>query len=790
MAQFQSYFQPLLNGMRQPQTLFSQNPGILQPQQYLDQARNMGTEQMLEVGIIIAQVIGFYEVGKMVGRMKINVENCMDPLKILRRSTKPTGQTDSGRLIGNIRPTGPQETEASVLSLANTSRKRKRPQTLPGSDSNAIREKSAAQTHHDNTDTAVTAVDLKTREGSTSSHTQTGESAEDASKRILKEHRLKITQLWSSDLGKSKRDAVLSPRRKSGKKIKNATGSIRQTKRKRELFPVPLTDFTQLESRYKIPRRLYENVTRLGFAQPTEVQMGSLPLLLDGRSVAATETHHRGKNGMPFAHLLAVAPTGSGKTLAYLTPLLCAVLERRKAAIETNKVDAIEGPSAIVVAPTKELARQIVNEARRLALNTGIKVSLVSKGMRLQVPPERDCDETSSVDGENSTPVRPPPVKAHILVSTPLGLRNAIGGDDVKLTTVEQLVLDEADVLMDPLFRAQTLSVWSACSSEALRVSMWSATMPSSIEDLAIKLIADGVSNDIDRPGASHHGPIYRLVVGLKDSAIPNIEHRLTYAGDEDGKLLALRQLLFPFTAGKAPAMRPPILVFTQTIPRAVALQSELKYDVAPNAGGSSRVAVLHADLSDVARHETMTRFSRGHIWVLITTDLLARGVDFHGINGVVNYDFPGSSAAYVHRVGRTGRAGRKDGIAVTLYSQEDLPYLKNVVNVVSISERQGGTVTTGADYGNASRQWLLESLPRVGKRARHELKMKGVASRRRSKAVHGENASTRTRISTKSGYERQLKHRKRGAILGSKQRNTAGIGNPVEAESDFSGLD
>ncbi|EHL01128.1 putative ATP-dependent RNA helicase rok1 [Glarea lozoyensis 74030] len=173
--------------------------------------------------------------------------------------------------------------------------------------------------------------------------------------------------------------------------------------------------------------------------------------------------------------------------------------------------------------------------------------------------------------------------------------------------------------------------------------------------------------------------PTIRLVVGLKDSAIPNIKHTLTYAATEPGKLLALRQLVHP-TAKSSDgehSLRPPFLIFTQTIPRAIALHSELFYDIPAEAGGSSRIAVLHSDLSDSARDNVMTRFRKGEIWILITTDILSRGVDFRGINGVVNYDVPNSGAAYIHRVGRTGRAGRSGGVAITFYTKEDVPILK-----------------------------------------------------------------------------------------------------------------
>jgi ATP-dependent RNA helicase DDX52/ROK1 len=197
------------------------------------------------------------------------------------------------------------------------------------------------------------------------------------------------------------------------------------------------------------------------------------------------------------------------------------------------------------------------------------------------------------------------------------------------------------------------------------------------------------------------------------------------------------------------PSLRPPFLVFTQTIPRAIALHSELLYDIPPEAGGSSRIAVLHADLSSSARDSIMTNFRKGEIWVLITTDLLSRGVDFRGLNGVVNYDAPNSAAAYVHRVGRTGRAGREGGVAVTFYTAEDIAHIKLIANVIRASEN-----LRGVKEGEGSvKQWLLDALPDVGKRERQQLKKRGVEARRTVKGEDGKKG--RDRISTKSGYER-----------------------------------
>ncbi|KAI2481112.1 atp-dependent rna helicase rok1 [Pyrenophora tritici-repentis] len=401
---------------------------------------------------------------------------------------------------------------------------------------------------------------------------------------------------------------------------------------------------------------------------------------------------------------------------------------------------------------------------------------------------ENEDDESSSDEEEQAEPKkkqagrRAELVKAAILVATPLAILNALkrrDGTVANLPSVSQLVLDEADVLLDPLFRDQTLALWNACSNPKLRIGLWSATMGSNIESLTISTLNSRwttlSSSQLSLPPRP---PLIRLVVGLKDSAIPNITHQLTYAATEPGKLLGLRQLLHPTavsTSSTQPTLRPPFLVFTQTIPRAIALHSELLYDIPPEAGGSTRIAVLHADLSSSARDTIMTRFRKGEIWVLITTDLLARGVDFRGLNGVVNYDVPASAAAYVHRVGRTGRAGREGGVAVTFYTEEDIPYIRLVANVIKASEKLRGN---GGTEGEGSvKQWMLDALPVPSKRDKQTLKRRGVEARRKGKEGG--------RISSKSGYDRKIENMRRGKMEKVRREKSGAGGGKKKDEKD-----
>ncbi|KUJ08695.1 P-loop containing nucleoside triphosphate hydrolase protein [Mollisia scopiformis] len=609
-------------------------------------------------------------------------------------------------------------------------------------------------------------------------------------RQLLRSHRLKATLLPSNKPAK-----VI----KKSKKKKKAVESTKKEEYK-QIYPQPLVAFKDLRSTYGISGRMAENLVQQGYKIPTEVQMGSLPLLLRpkialGESINEVED----ANGEIHVDLLAVAPTGSGKTLAFLIPIVDQIMQRRRAS--EAKEHVLE---AIVVAPTKELATQIVNEAKKLSPGTGVKVVGMRKGMRITKEDDQEQDESSGDEGEDEEDddgedaekprkrTSQPAVKADIMVSTPGLLFSALSTDlaqPASLPTTRTLVLDEADVLLDPLFRDQTLGVWNSCTNPELRVTLWSATMGSNIESLASSTIQSRRSR-LDLAPTSH---IIRLVVGLKDSAIPNITHRLVYAATEPGKLIALRQLLHP-TAKSTDAtqsLRPPFLVFTQTIPRAVALHSELLYDIPSEAGGSTRIAVLHAELSDTARSTIMTRFRNGEIWILITTDILSRGVDFRGINGVVNYDVPNSGAAYIHRVGRTGRAGREGGVAVTFYTKEDIPYVKAVANIIAASEKAAGKGESEAGM----KRWLLDALPTPSKQEKKKLKLHGVEARRGGLGEKNKEGNVKgkwkSQISTKSGYERKLEHNRKGAIQGSRRRMLEAEKEEQNGEdSEWGGID
>ncbi|KAG1331741.1 DEAD-box ATP-dependent RNA helicase 57 [Cocos nucifera] len=371
-------------------------------------------------------------------------------------------------------------------------------------------------------------------------------------------------------------------------------------------IPSPLESFGELSSRYGCKSYLLCNLQERGFKEPTPIQRQAIPVLLSGREC------------------FACAPTGSGKTLAFLCPILMKI-----------KPGSKDGVKAVILCPTRELAAQTTRECKKLVKGRKFYIKLMTK-------------ELSRCGNFDKMP-------CDILISTPLRLDFAMRKRKLDLSRVEYLVLDESDKLFELGFVEQIDSVVKACANPSIIRSLFSATLPDTVEELARSIMHDAV----------------RVIVGRKNSASELIKQKLIFAGSEKGKLLALRQSF-------AECLNPPVLVFVQSKERAKELYKELAFD-------DIKADVIHADLTQQQREDAVDNFRAGKTWVLIATDVIARGMDFKGINCVINYDFPESASAYIHRIGRSGRAGRT-GEAITLYTEEDKPFLRNIANVMVAS--------------------------------------------------------------------------------------------------------
>ncbi|KAI6005063.1 P-loop containing nucleoside triphosphate hydrolase protein [Pisolithus orientalis] len=411
--------------------------------------------------------------------------------------------------------------------------------------------------------------------------------------------------------------------------------------------PMPADKFEELAERYGMAPRLLANLREHNYKHPTGVQAHGIPILLEGRDLAA------------------ISPTGTGKTLAYLLPVFSSL---RAPVASLN--DAGSGVRALVLAPTRELAHQIHNECLKLATGRKWRLVLFNKATASTL---RDKNVRDKVD---------------IIISTPLRLVAAIQEGSLELNNVRHLILDEADRLLDNEFIAQVQEVVAVCTYPDVRKAVFSATLPAGVEKLAMGMLRNPI----------------RIVVGLKDTPLPLIAQSLTYVADDASKLPSLLTYL-------AQPYNPPLLIFTSTQPRASSLAEELTMNGVPN------INCLHAGMTKKERDDAVSRMRRGESWIMVTTEVMARGMDFKGVREVINYDFPMSVQSYIHRIGRTGRAGR-EGKAVTYFTDADAPYLKSIANVLLQS-------------GSSVPEWILK-LPKPSR-----LKKKQMGRVKRAETVN-----------------------------------------------------
>ena len=329
-------------------------------------------------------------------------------------------------------------------------------------------------------------------------------------------------------------------------------------------------------------------LSRAGFSVPFAIQRLVIPDVLAGRDV------------------LAKSPTGSGKTLAFGVPMV-------------QLVDpAARRPAGLVLAPTRELALQIVEVIRPLAQVRALRACAVYGGVAL---------------GAQSREA----ARSHIVVATPGRLEDLLARGALTLAGVGILVLDEGDRMLDMGFRPAVDRIVARCPRER-QTLFFSATLDGDAGRLA---------QAYTRRAARHE----HVATPVRAAAI---EHRFR-AVDRDQRVGALVRELR--------AQRELALVFVRTKRGADRLVKRLGVE-------GVAAAALHGDKSQRQREQALARFGSGRVDTLVATDLAARGIDVDGISHVINFDPPEDRDAYVHRVGRTARAGRT-GVGVTFVGGE-----------------------------------------------------------------------------------------------------------------------
>ncbi len=375
-----------------------------------------------------------------------------------------------------------------------------------------------------------------------------------------------------------------------------------------------------------VSEAVVNELARGGMNAPFAVQKMVIPDVLDGRDV------------------LAQSPTGSGKTLAFGVPLV----ERLR--------DSDARPSALILAPTRELASQIVDELRPIAHARALSIAAVYGGAGI-VKQARAAG------------------KAHILVATPGRLLDLIDRRDVSLDRVRILVLDEADRMLDMGFRPVVERIVKMTSSDR-QTLLFSATLEGEVGRIAKAFTSN--------PSRHEHAH--------SEERKGDVEHRFVSVSHE-GKVARLVSELGESGRGRT-------LVFVRTKRGADRLVKRL--------GASSVPAVaMHGDKSQGQRERALANFEAGVVDTLVATDVAARGIDVADITHVINYDIPATRDDYVHRIGRTARAGAR-GVGVTLVTSEQAKELAGMVGPLGLHRELelGGLPadTAGAHANGAGR--------------------------------------------------------------------------------------
>jgi superfamily II DNA/RNA helicase len=353
---------------------------------------------------------------------------------------------------------------------------------------------------------------------------------------------------------------------------------------------------------------LLKNIAELGYTQATQVQAEVVPAALAG------------------GDLLVSSQTGSGKTAAFLLPLIHQLIEANPS---NSPVPGRAQPKVLVLCPTRELAQQVTADAVNLVRGLkGIRIATVMGGMPYG-------KQIQALKG------------ALLVVATPGRLLDLCDSKAIRLDDVKQLVIDEADRMLDMGFADDLEAIDKRCSSRD-QTLMFSATFAPKIMSLANELTTNAKRIELAHAGEKH----------------ANIEQKLHWADSVSHKHKLLEHILADATLDQA-------VVFAST-----QVESEKIADTLRANGYEA--SALHGAMPQAVRMRRLESLRKGHTKILVATDVAARGIDVPRISHVINFGLPMKPEDYTHRIGRTGRAGR-NGVAITLVEHRDRAKIRNI---------------------------------------------------------------------------------------------------------------
>ncbi|KAK4482934.1 hypothetical protein RD792_010107 [Penstemon davidsonii] len=391
--------------------------------------------------------------------------------------------------------------------------------------------------------------------------------------------------------------------------------------------PPPVNTFADID----LGDALNLNIRRCKYVKPTPVQRHAIPIAISGRD------------------LMACAQTGSGKTAAFCFPIISGIMKSNISVQRETRMPRMAFPLALILSPTRELSIQIHEEAKKFAYQTGVRVVVAYGGapINLQLRElERGVD---------------------ILVATPGRLVDLLERARVSLQMIKYLALDEADRMLDMGFEPQIRRIVQQMDMPppGLRQTMlFSATFPKEIQRLA----ADFLSTYIF------------LAVGRVGSSTDLIVQRVEYVLETD-KRSHLMDLLHAQRANGVQGKQALTLVFVETKKGADSLEHWLCMNGFP-------ATTIHGDRTQQEREYALRSFKSGTTPILVATDVAARGLDIPHVAHVVNFDLPNDIDDYVHRIGRTGRAG-KSGLATAFFNENNSSLARSLSDLMQEANQE-----------------------------------------------------------------------------------------------------
>ncbi len=344
-------------------------------------------------------------------------------------------------------------------------------------------------------------------------------------------------------------------------------------------------------------------IKEAGYTSPTPIQSQAIPEVLAGHDIMAS------------------AQTGTGKTAAFTLPALNL--------LATPHESKSRGPRILVLVPTRELAAQVNESARKYGKHIRARTVSIVGGMPYPL--------------QNKLLSQP----LDILVATPGRFIDHLDRGRIDVSRLQMLILDEADRMLDMGFMPDVERICDALPAER-QTLLFSATLDGNIGRIARDILRNPKTIQIAQQKEKH----------------ANIEQRLHYVDDMTHKNKLLEHLLIAPDVNQA-------IIFTSTKRHADLLAEDLY-------AAGHKTAALHGDMTQGARNRTLTKLRHGDVKVLVATDVAARGIDVQGISHVINYDLPKFAEDYVHRIGRTGRAGAT-GVAISFASNMDRHILRKI---------------------------------------------------------------------------------------------------------------